>query len=84
MDLSTSTFLFLLNFLSTVASNVTKARLSAGCLRWWMFSVQVCDSRVSKKVSVEISDDELFTGNHNHYFLPRSGAGACKWRKQEK
>jgi len=34
MDLSTSTFLFLLNFLSTVASNVTKARLAA--------SAQVC------------------------------------------
>ena len=36
-----------------------------------------CDSRVSKKVGVEISDDELFTGNHNHYFLPLCDAGAC-------
>ena len=36
-----------------------------------------CDSRVSKKVGVEISDDELFTGNHNHYFLPLCRAGAC-------
>ena len=57
-----------------MASNVTKARLAAsagGCSG-------LCDSRVSKKVGVEISDDELFTGNHNHYFLPLcSGAGAC-------
>ena len=56
-----------------MASNVTKARLAAsagGCSG-------LCDSRVSKKVGVEISDDELFTGNHNHYFLPLCGAGAC-------
>ena len=32
---------------------------------------------MSKKVGVEISDDELFTGNHNHYFLPLCDAGAC-------